>query len=295
MDMNWRAMLCQAAEASFEKDIEALAAVDHNACSCVDLPCAKIRELSEKILLLPHEGIVLLFSRYCFRLSPEEAEMFFQLKNAKGCFRFYRNLLSSSMGLRTDEMISDASFNEACKIALKEYLNTELKENEGSHKTGKSRAKIVLRQMGRAVAVAAVTLTLLFSTCMVTNAKFRERVITWIVEAFEKYSSFELEGDGDSAQPDLQSYKPTYLPDRAELRNTIELPEFISYEYEIGNSDYFDIQLSLPDVQTYVDTENAPGILPPKTSTQIITPQWVSTNTVTPILSISGKKFLYRY
>lgn len=99
MDMNWQTMLHEAANASFEKDIEVRSAADNDAYSCVDLPKAKIRELSEKILHLPHQGIVLLFSRYCFRLSPQETEKFFQMKNAKGRFRFYRELLSTSMGL----------------------------------------------------------------------------------------------------------------------------------------------------------------------------------------------------
>lgn len=127
MDMNWQVMLHEAANSSFEKDIEVRSAADNDTCSCVDLPKAKIRELSEKILYLPHQGIVLLFSRYCFRLSPQKTEEFFQMKNTKGRFRFYRELLSSSMGLSSEQMISDASLNRACKIAMKDYLRTELK------------------------------------------------------------------------------------------------------------------------------------------------------------------------
>ena len=122
MDMNWQAMLHEAADASFEKNIESLAAADNDACSYADLPKAKIQELSEKILYLPHQGIVLLFSRYCFRLSPKEAEKFFQLENAKGRFRFYRELLSSNMGFSSAQVISDDSLNQACRIAMKTYL-----------------------------------------------------------------------------------------------------------------------------------------------------------------------------
>ncbi|EKC72345.1 conserved hypothetical protein, membrane or secreted [human gut metagenome] len=88
---------------------------------------------------------------------------------------------------------------------------------------------MVFRRFGKAVAVAAITITLLFSTAMVANAQFREKVIAWVVETFEKYSSFELQSDGENTQPDLQSYKPTYLPDGAELKNTVELPEFYGY------------------------------------------------------------------
>lgn len=257
MDMNWQAMLHEAAKTSFENDIEVLAAADNDAYSCVDLSQEKIRKLSEQILLLPHQGTVLLFSRYCFCLSPEETEMFFRLKNAKGCFRFYRNLLSSSMGLSADQIISETSFSQACKIALKEYLHTELKEDAGVYRAEKNRTHIAFRRIGRAVAVAVVTLTLLFSTYMVVNAQFREKVIAWVVETFEKYSIFELKSNGDNTQPDLQSYKPTYLPNKAELLNTIELPEFVNYKYEITNSDYFNIQISQSDIRIYVDAENA--------------------------------------
>ena len=257
MDMNWQTMLHEAANASFEKDIEVRSAADDDTYFCVDLPKAKLRELSEKILHLPHQGIVLLFSRYCFRLSPQETEKFFQMKNAKGRFRFYRELLSSSMGLSSEQVISDASLNHACKIAMKDYLRAELKEDAAVSSAGKSRTHIVFRRFGKAVAVAAITITLLFSTAMVANAQFREKVIAWVVETFEKYSIFELQSDGENTQPDLQSYKPAYLPDGAELQNTVELPEFIIYKYKIGNSDYFNIQLSQSDTRTYVDAESA--------------------------------------
>lgn len=257
MDMNWQDMLHEAAEASFEKDIETLAVADNDTCSCVDLPQAKIRELSEKILLLPHQGRVLLFSRYCFDLSLEETEMFFQLKNVKGRFRFYCNLLSSSMGLSADKMISDNFFNHACKIALKDYLRMELKEGAGIYRTGKNWTHIVFRRIGRTVAVAAVTLTLLFSTCMVADAQFREKVITWVIETFKKYSIFELKGDGGNVQQDLQSYRPVYLPDGAELLNTVEQPEIVVYEFVINDLSHFHILFSKVDTRIYTDTENA--------------------------------------
>ena len=158
MDMNWQAMLREAADASFEKNIESLAAADNDACSYVDLPKAKIQELSEKILRLPHQGIVLLFSRYCFRLSPKETEKFFQLENAKGRFRFYRELLSSNMGFSSAQVISDDSLNQACKIAMKNYLRMELKEDPVASSAGKRRTHIAFRRLGKAVAAAAITI-----------------------------------------------------------------------------------------------------------------------------------------
>lgn len=256
MDMNWQAMLHEAADASFEKNIESLAAADNDACSYADLPKAKIQELSEKILYLPHQGIVLLFSRYCFRLSPKEAEKFFQLENAKGRFRFYRELLSSNMGFSSAQVISDDSLNQACRIAMKTYLRMELKEDPAANGAGKRRTHIAFRRFGKAVAVAAITITLLFSTAMVANAQFREKVIAWVVETFEKYSSFELQSDRENAQTGLQNYKPTYLPDGSELLDTVEQSEMIVYEFAINNSGGFEILLSKSDTKVYLNTEN---------------------------------------
>ena len=256
MDMTWKSMLHEAAAASFEKDIKSFA-VDSISYSCVDLPQARIRELSEKVLLLPHQGIVLMFSRYCFRLSSEEAEMFFHLKNAKGQFRFYSELLSSCMGLAENQMISDASFSKACKAALKNYLRAELKEGIFDKTYKRSKLSVPLRKIGKAVAVAVITLTLLFSTCMVANAQFREKVIAWVIETFEKYSVFELRSDGETERSDLHSYKPTYLPEGAELMETIEQTVFIGYKYIIGGSESFSIWIGQTNIRIYTDAENA--------------------------------------
>ena len=60
----------------------------------------------------------------------------------------------------------------------------------------------------------------------------------------------------DSFLNDLQSYKPTYLPDGAELKNTVEQPEMLAYEYAINESSYFNILLSKSDTRIYAHAEN---------------------------------------
>lgn len=206
MDMSWQALLQEAAATSFEKTADTLAAAENDNCACIDLHQQQIHELSKKILLLPHQGRVLLLSRYCFRLSPEETEMFFHLENAKGRFRFYKELLSSSMGVEAGCMISDDTFVKACHIALKCYLHNELEADADDEAAGNNRTHIAFRKVWKTVAVAAITLTLLFSTCMVANAQFRERVISWVIETFEKYSIFELHGDELDEPQDLTEY-----------------------------------------------------------------------------------------
>ena len=257
MDMSWQALLQEAAATSFEKTADTLAAAENDNCACIDLRQQQIYELSKKILLLPHQGIVLLLSRYCFRLSPEETEMFFHLENAKGRFRFYKELLSSSMGVEAGHMISDDTFGKACHIALKDYLHNELEADTDDKAAGNSRTHIAFRKVWKTVAVAAITLTLLFSTCMVANAQFRERVISWVVETFEKYSIFELHGDELDEPQDLTEYQADYLPDGAILQGTTRQPEVVLYEYATSESERFSIVVSHSDNRIYLDTENA--------------------------------------
>ena len=233
MDMSWQAMLHDAAAVSFERNAESLA-TENRTRSYVDLSHAQIQVLSEKILSLPHEGIVLLLSRFCFHLSPEETEKFFQLKNAKGRFRFYQELLSSCMGVNAD---------------------TDDKT------VGNNRTHIVFRKVWKTVAVAAITLTLLFSTAMVANAQFRERVVSWVIETFEKYGIFELHGDELDEPQDLTEYQAGYLPDGAILQDTTKQPnkepEVVIHRYTIGESKDFEILITQSNNRVYFDTENA--------------------------------------
>jgi len=252
MEMSLKALLKEASTLSFEKNIEILAAVDDGDCLCVDLHQAQIRELSEKILQLPHQGIVLLFSKHCFRLSPEKTENLFQISGAKGQLRYYSNLLSSSMGLAAARTISETSFENACQIAMKDYLRTERGKDTSVSETRKSRVRFALRQLGRVAALVAIALTVFFSTLMFTSAQFRE----WVVSSFEKYSVFEFKGGENDEQADLKAYKFSYLPDGAILNNTIDQIEAAGYEYTIGNSDYLTIFISKPDNRICMDTEN---------------------------------------
>lgn len=68
--------------------------------------------------------------------------------------------------------------------------------------------------------------------------------------------SLNCKATGKTQSPDLQSYKPTYLPDGAELKNTVEQPEMLAYEYAINESSYFNILLSKSDTRIYADAEN---------------------------------------
>ena len=256
MDIIWSLKLREAAAKSFEKDIDELAAAEE-ARFCVDLSPVKVRELCDKILLLPHQGLALLFCRYCFLLSPEDVESLFQVKNAKGRFRFFSRLLSACMGLEETQRISDASLAKACNQAMRIYLRRELKESAGGDWGENSRINSVFQRIGRIAAIAAISFTVLFSTSMAANAQFREKVVTLAMETFEKYSLFELKSTEDPAQQDLRIYQPSYIPEGATLLAVVEQPELQVYDYACGDEHSFSILISREENKIYMDTEHA--------------------------------------
>lgn len=247
----------EAAAVSFEREAAAHANRAEENCSAVDLQREELQTLGAKLLLLPHQGMLLLFSRYCFHLSPEETEAFFEVQNAKGRFRYYRELLSACMGLEKDQVISDTSFSAACKIAMKEYLRREMDEEEApaAEAEKRPRLRVTFKRIWRSVAIAAIIACMMFSTLMVANADIRERVITWVVETFEKYSLFELKRDDPTLQ-DLRSYTLTYLPEGATLLSSIEDINLLQYEYVIDGLPAFNFLISQSDTRIYADTEN---------------------------------------
>ena len=139
------------------------------------------------------------------------------------------------------------TFGKACHITLKDYLRNELEADTDDKAAGNSRTHIAFRKVWKTVAVAAITLTLLFSTCMVANAQFRERVISWVIETFEKYSIFELHGDELDELQDLTEYQAGYLPDGAILQDTTKQPNtepgIVLYEYAINEAESFEIMI----------------------------------------------------
>lgn len=212
--------------------------------------------LSEKLLLLPSKGIFILFSKFCFRLTFDEIETFFNIDQAKGWLIHYRKLLSVMFGCQYKQIISDSSMEEVCKLALKKYMDKEL--YEADHRTVTYRPKIIIfmRKLSKRVAVVICILVMTFSASMVVNADFREKVLLWIVESFEKNSIFELKNGRIQTIEDLQLYSPAYIPSRYKLVEVINQQSVILYEYVSDNSDKMTVFMSLANSKTYIDTES---------------------------------------
>ncbi|WMI81618.1 DUF4367 domain-containing protein [Anaerotignum sp. MB30-C6] len=212
-------------------------------------------ELAKKILLLPPKGMFVLFSEFCFYLRPLETEVFFGIENVKGYTFYYQKLLSLVMGLEEGQIISNESMEPACKRALQKYIKKEFYAEASQITSYQPRIKVGFKKVVKKVAVATLIAAMSFSMMMVANAEFREKVISWAIEIFEKYSIFELNSDEAQTIENLQKYAPSYIPSGFKLDNTVNQPSLILFEYSNGNSNYLDILMSISDTRVYMDTE----------------------------------------
>lgn len=252
---NFEELLGIAANYNFKQEISSDAINLSAGVLEVELKSAQVKTLHDKILLLPLQGIFLLFSKYCFQLTPSETAFFYGLENTKGHLHYYRKLLSSIIGLQENEIISDGAMEKACKTALNDYLNQEVGQGKGKAISLSPTFKAPMKKLARRIAIAAIVAIMSFSTMMVANAEFREIVVSWLVETFEKYSIFELKSDDVQTIQTLQKYTPHYIPTQFELRGTITQPSLILYEYRDLNDETLTILMSLSDTRIYVDTE----------------------------------------
>lgn len=250
---NFSDILKLAAELDFKKEISQNVNAGNSYYDEVDLSYAQIQILSEKILLLPRKGILVLFCKYCFHFTPKEAELFYHIENGKALLLYYKKWLSYVIGVKNGEIISESNFRDASVMAMKKFLDQELYSVTPSSNLYNNIKRRVLQKVAVAAVIAAIT----FSSALVANAEFRERVVSWIVETFEKYSIFELKSSDVLTIQGLQEFSPQYLPDKFELFNIIEQPSLILYEYKSSDDKFLDILMSLSDTRVYIDTEGS--------------------------------------
>lgn len=255
MSGKFEELLELAVVATFDKEILSNINKHEHDFIKVNLGHGQQHELINKIQLLPPKGMFVLFAKYCFHLTPSETEIFFQIENSNGYLLYYLELLGMIMGLGEGQLISDETMKQACKAALKQYLKKEFYV-EDQMGLSQHKNKVGLKKLAKRVAVAAIIATMSFSTMMVANAEFREKIISWIIVTFEKYSIFELKSDNDApTMENLQKYIPSYIPDGFQLDNTIVQPNLILFEYSNESSDTVDVLMCIANTKVYMDTE----------------------------------------
>ena len=92
----------------------------------VNLNRKQISALSDAILNLPHEGICLIFGRFCFDLDMAAIGELYGFKKPALDLYYYMNLLCYKLGMADGEMLSSLSMKRAGQLSLKRYVENEL-------------------------------------------------------------------------------------------------------------------------------------------------------------------------
>lgn len=211
-----------------------------------DLTKSEIVSLSDKLLSLPHESLCILLGKHCFGFSMDTIEALYGIYNSNWHYQHYTAILCHHIHLNDDTIISDSSLKKICKLTLKKYLNQEFYTK-----------RIHILNSAKKILIAAIIASMSFSTILACNSEIREKIFTWIVRAFEKYSIFELKSSEKNTDINLELYFPNYIPEGFTLTNTVFQPTLVMYEYENEHSKELKIIISISDTKIYVDTEGA--------------------------------------
>lgn len=237
------------------------------------LTAEEVTRLAQKIRMLPIEYINTLFFKYYFDFTPADADAMLATTHSAGRLRYARKLLSHLMGL-DNAVIDEHSIWLACEAALPEYIAQDISDVWRIPKYSKAFRKrlrlikaaqestrLVVTVMKR-VAVFILICAVSFSTALVTNAKWRQRFLNWVVETFPQFSVFTMQAEAPAVSAALSQRNVVfgYLPEGYTLNDVSQGRSMLIYDFLNGSGDKsFEISfiVSKPGVKTYFDTEDA--------------------------------------
>lgn len=227
---------------------------------------------SRKILALPFPEQAVFLLYYGFHMNDSQISEVLVLPYAHGMRIGTLNTLQAWAS--TPEVFCDPeALSQACKLALKKLMDEVNMQPDVLHvysrhfrtQLRKIRAvqkpvDYLLRGVSKAAAVL-LAVSIGFSTTMVTNAEFREKVLEWIVETYPKYSKIWLDGVQDRSASDrasdLDSFQITYIPYGYELVYQSNLETMKHFRYVNSAEQSIIIQIVPGDGSNNYNTEGA--------------------------------------
>ena len=255
---------------SFKSELQSLSKLDTSKIAYQSLSKDQIEVLAKKINYMPAKYNNLLIYRYCFNNNFPELNDFFQINNSELVILYINKMLSNFMALN-NFWIDDKSMKEACQLALKnsmkEYDDIEISEELNNSNVDinylksnkfKKKNKNVFILISKSAAVFILVCFLGFSSIVVVNAEVREKLVSWIVEVFPKYSSFKSKSEEkDNNKVDLKSLKINYVPSGFELIDTMDIRTILVYNYSSNNGQELTVSFSISNNKSYHDTEGS--------------------------------------
>ena len=254
-----------------KKELQRLMQTDMNGVVYQSLSIEQINRLAQKTMLLPLEYQHILFYKYCFGNTIFEIEEILNIENTKGKLLYVEKMLSRRIRLDSS-WIDSASLEEACELALKEYMKdyNNLREGYEPNYSKAFRRKLkdiksaqkpyeIYKIIAKKVAIFILISTLGLSFILAVNAEAREKVFHWIMETFPKFSTFKSQNISDDYIFDLKSIEINYIPEGYELQDIKEGRRILVYDYLAENNQELTIRLfvSSNEKLSHYDTEDA--------------------------------------
>ena len=227
---------------------------------------------SRKILALPFPEQAVFLLYYGFHMNDSQISEVLVLPYAHGMRIGMLNTLQAWAS--TPEVFCDPeALSQACKLVLKKLMDEVNMQPDVLHaysrhfrkqlrkvRAAQKPVDYLLQGVSKAAAIL-LAVSIGFSTAMVTNAEFREKVLEWIVETYPKYSKIRLDGVQDRSGSDrageLDSFQITYIPDGYELVYQSNLETMKHFRYVNSAEQSIIIQIVPGDGSNNYNTEGA--------------------------------------
>ncbi len=231
-----------------------------------------LEAVSRKVLALPFPEQAVFLLYYGFHMNDSQISEVLALPYAHGMRIGMLNTLQAWAS--TPEVFQDPeAISKACKIAIKRLTDEVNMQPDILHaysrhfrkqlrkvRAAQKPVDYLLRGASRAAAVL-LAVSIGFSTAMVTNAEFREKILEWIVETYPKYSKIRLDGVQDRSASDraseLASFQITYIPDGYKLVYQSNLETMKHFRYVNSVEQSIIIQIVPGDGSNNYNTEGA--------------------------------------
>lgn len=227
---------------------------------------------SRKILALPFPEQAVFLLYYGFHMNDSQISEVLVLPYAHGMRIGMLNTLRAWAN-NPEAFCDPAALSQACKLALKKLMDEVNMQPDVLHaysrhfrkqlrkvRAAQKPVDYLLRGASRAAAVL-LAVSIGFSTAMVTNAEFREKILEWIVETYPKYSKIRLDGvqnrSGSDRAGELASFQITYIPDGYKLVYQSNLETMKHFRYVNSAEQSIIIQIVPGDGSNNYNTEGA--------------------------------------
>lgn len=227
---------------------------------------------SRKILALPFPEQAVFLLYYGFHMNDSQISEVLVLPYAHGMRIGMLNTLRAWAN-NPEAFCDPAALSQACKLALKKLMDEVNMQPDVLHaysrhfrrqlrkvRAAQKPVDYLLRGASRAAAIL-LAVSIGFSTAMVTNAEFREKILEWIVETYPKYSKIRLDGvqnrSGSDRAGELASFQITYIPDGYKLVYQSNLETMKHFRYVNSAEQSIIIQIVPGDGSNNYNTEGA--------------------------------------